>query len=173
MESAEINNKSAEYAGNGYWNDPDMMVIGNRGLTNDEQVSHFALWSIMNAPLMLGNDPRNMSAEEDQLILNKEIIAIDQDNGQQGVLVKKKPDYQIWKKRMKDGSTSLLLLNLNGKSQLKVVADFKELDLPSVITIRDVTHKEDLGKFRNKFSSTLSPHASCLIRIKKYLINTN
>ena len=67
---------------------------------------------------------------------------------------------------MKDGSTTLLLLNLNDKSQLEVVADFKELDLPSGVTIRDVIDKKDLGRFKNKFSITLAPHASCLIRIK-------
>ena len=54
MAAAVNNNKSAEYAGNGYWNDPDMMVTGNQGLSDAEQQSHFALWCIMSSPLISG-----------------------------------------------------------------------------------------------------------------------
>jgi alpha-galactosidase len=64
MTVAVKNNQYAKYAKPGYWNDPDMLVTGNQGLTNEEQKAHFALWCIMSSPLILGNDPRNMSAEE-------------------------------------------------------------------------------------------------------------
>ena len=64
MEIADINNRWASMAGGGYWNDPDMLVTGDQGLNEEEQKSHFALWCVMSAPLMLGNDPRNMTEEE-------------------------------------------------------------------------------------------------------------
>lgn len=167
MGCAEINDESAKYAGNGYWNDPDMMVTGNRGLTKNEQASHVALWAIINAPFILGNDPRNMSTDEKDLVLNKEIIAINQDNSPQGRLVKKTKDYQIWKKKMKDGSTTLLLLNLNEQKPLKVTANFKELGIPSTVKVRDVMSKKNLGTAKNSFSQTLATHESILVRLKK------
>ena len=61
MAIADLNNQYADKAGNGYWNDPDVMVTGDQGLTLDQQRVHFALWCIMSSPLILGNDPRNMS----------------------------------------------------------------------------------------------------------------
>lgn len=63
MEIAEINNRFASKAGHGYWNDPDMLVVGDTNLSVEEQKAHFALWCIMTAPLMLGNDLRKLSAE--------------------------------------------------------------------------------------------------------------
>lgn len=167
MGCAEINDESAKYAGNGYWNDPDMMVTGNKGLTKNEQASHVALWAIINAPFILGNDPRNMKEDEKALLLNKEIIAINQDNSPQGRLVKKTADYQIWKKKMKDGSFALLLLNLNEKKPVKVTANFKELGIPSTVKVRDVILKKNLGAAKNSFSKTLATHECCLVRLKK------
>lgn len=167
MGCAEINDQSAKYAGNGYWNDPDMLVTGNEGLNNNEMISHFALWSIMNAPLILGNDPRNMSAIEKSLLLNKEIIAIDQDNSPQGTLVVKNKNYQIWKKVMTDGSISLLLLNLQPDAPLNVTANFKELKLPAKLKVRDVIMNKDLGVVKKRFSKMLEPHACTLIRVRK------
>jgi alpha-galactosidase len=84
MTIAGLNNAAAAHARPGYWNDPDMLVTGEQGLTADEQQTHFALWCIMSAPLMLGNDPRAMKPAEKQLLLNREAIAINQDPTGQG-----------------------------------------------------------------------------------------
>lgn len=167
MACAEINNESARYAGNGYWNDPDMLVTGNQGLTKDEEVSHFALWAVMNAPLMLGNDPRNMRLSEKQLLLNRELIAIDQDRAGQGVLVAKHRNYQVWKKKMEDGSTVLLLLNLNPSTQRRVNVRLGKLGIEGGLTGRDVIAGKDLGTIGKKWSASLAPHACRLIRFKK------
>src|SRR5699024_5023390 len=76
MGIAEINNRYSAYAGDGYWNDPDMMVMGNQGLTLAEQKVHFALWCIMSAPLILGNDPRHMSPQITAIVTNKDAIMV-------------------------------------------------------------------------------------------------
>ena len=99
MEIAEINNKSAQFAGNGYWNDPDMLAVGNQGLTVDEQKVHFALWCIMSSPLILGNDPRDMTVEEKDIITNELAISINQDPTEQGKLIKAKNKREVWAKR--------------------------------------------------------------------------
>jgi alpha-galactosidase len=76
------------YAGPGAWNDPDMLEVGNGGMTNEEYITHFSLWAIMKAPLIIGCDIQNMSAETTNILLNSEVIAINQDSlGHQGYVV--------------------------------------------------------------------------------------
>ncbi|MCB0479701.1 MAG: glycoside hydrolase family 27 protein, partial [Crocinitomicaceae bacterium] len=79
LDVADINNESAQFAKPGYWNDPDILVTGDNGLSFIEQRSHFALWCIMSAPLILGNDVRKISDKEKEIILNKEAISINRE----------------------------------------------------------------------------------------------
>eukprot|EP00249_Psilotum_nudum_P025188 c29433_g1_i1 orf=324-1556(-) len=76
---ADINNRWAAYAGPGGWNDPDMLEIGNGGMTLEEYRSHFSIWVLMKAPLLIGCDVRNMTKETFDIISNKELIAVNQD----------------------------------------------------------------------------------------------
>ena len=85
----DYNNKWASYAGPGGWNDPDMLEVGNGGMTYDEYRAHFSLWALAKAPLIVGCDVTSMSKETREIILNKEVIAVNQDNlGIQGTKVK-------------------------------------------------------------------------------------
>ena len=68
-----------KYAGPGGWNDPDMLEVGNGGMTTSEYRAHFSFWSLLAAPLMAGNDLRTMSAETRDILANRDVIAIDQD----------------------------------------------------------------------------------------------
>ena len=80
----------------GHWNDPDMLEVGNGGMTTTEYRSHFSLWAIMAAPLMAGNDIRNMTPEIRDILTNKEVIAVDQDPlGEQGRRVGKDGDLEV------------------------------------------------------------------------------
>ncbi|KAG6479720.1 hypothetical protein ZIOFF_063190 [Zingiber officinale] len=76
---ADINDKWASYAGPGGWNDPDMLEVGNGGMTYAEYRSHFSIWALMKAPLLVGCDVRNMTAETFEILSNKEVIAVNQD----------------------------------------------------------------------------------------------
>jgi alpha-galactosidase len=69
----------ADFAGPGHWNDPDMLEVGNGGMTDLEYRSHFGLWSIMAAPLLIGADLRKVSPQTFDIIGNREVIAVDQD----------------------------------------------------------------------------------------------
>ena len=73
------NNLWADYAGPGAWNDPDMLEIGNGGMTAAEYRTHFALWAISKAPLLIGCDVTRMTEETRTLLTNKEVIALNQD----------------------------------------------------------------------------------------------
>ena len=82
------NGNLSRYAGPGHWNDPDMLEVGNGGMTNEEYKTHFTLWCMMAAPLMAGNDLANMTPETKEILMNDEIIALDQDKlGKTGILL--------------------------------------------------------------------------------------
>ena len=75
-----------KYANPGHWNDPDMLEIGNGHMTDTEYTTHMSLWCMLAAPLLAGNDIRDMKPEIAAILMNKEVIAVDQDKlGKQGV----------------------------------------------------------------------------------------
>jgi alpha-galactosidase len=100
-----------QYAGPGHWNDPDMLEVGN-GLTDAQGRSHFSIWCMMAAPLILGNDLRTMSKETLATVTNKEVIAIDQDSlGVQGLRYKQENGLEVWFKPLKQGAWAMCLFN--------------------------------------------------------------
>jgi hypothetical protein len=89
------------YNGPGHWNDPDMLEVGNGGMTAIEDQSHFSMWCMLAAPLMAGNDLSNMSDDTKRILTNKDVIAIDQDPlGIQAHLSVAMGDRQIWVKQL-------------------------------------------------------------------------
>ncbi len=102
----------AKFAGPGHWNDPDMLEVGNGGMTHTEYITHFSLWCILAAPLIAGNDIRNMANETLKILTNKEVIAIDQDPaGKEGYKLKDYGDQEVWVKPLANGDWAVLLLN--------------------------------------------------------------
>lgn len=158
MAIAEINNKYSSYAGNGYWNDPDILVVGSQGLTINEQKIHFALWCIMSAPLMLGNDVRNMNVQEKDILLNKDCIEIDQDPTEQGVKVLDKDSIQIWHKKLKKGN-AFLLINLSSKEK-DITLNTKQFNIPGNARIKDVYLHKVLDKPKKELILKTTP-VSC------------
>jgi len=166
---AELNDKYARFAGDGYWNDPDMLVTGEQGLTVTEQVTHFALWSVISAPLILGNDPRQMSAEEKKLLLNKEIIEVNQDPGEQGILIDTKNEIQIWKKDLTNGKTAILLININPVKNQNLTIDLNEYGLIKGSNIRDIINGKEIKLKKGRlFETMLLPHECAFL-----LFNSN
>jgi alpha-galactosidase len=121
------------YAGPGHWNDPDMLEVGNGGMTQDEYRAHFALWAMLAAPLISGNDLSTMSAETTAILTNRDVIAVDQDAlGVQGRRAARQGDTEIWVKPLVGGSQAVLLLN-RGADRRAIVADWDTLRLPSYL----------------------------------------
>src|SRR6202051_3718546 len=130
----------ASYAGPGHWNDPDMLEVGNGGMTDTEYRSHFSLWSILAAPLIAGNDLRNMRPEIHDILTNKEVIAVDQDAlGRQGERVAKNGDLEAWSEKLKDGSRAVVLLN-RGDAEQQISASWADLGYPNTLSasVRDL-----------------------------------
>ncbi len=158
MSIATKNNEAAGFAGSGYWNDPDMIITGDHGLNHEEQKSHFALWCVMSAPLILGNDPRNMTPPEKEIVLNADCIAIDQDPTEQGRRLKVDGDMEIWAKKMGHGRVAVLLLNRSGEKTVPLTLDGTDLGLSGPIQVKDVYGKRDLGIIDSPIIRSTPPH---------------
>ena len=121
------NGELARFAGPGHWNDPDMLEVGNGGMTTEEYKTHFTLWCMMAAPLMAGNDLTNMTPETKEILTNSEIIALDQDSlGRQGFCYRDNGDYEIWIKELANKEKAACLLN-RGDEVKNVQVDFNLL----------------------------------------------
>jgi len=165
MGISDENNKWAKYAIDGYWNDPDMMVTGAQGLSLEEQKVHFALWCIMSSPLFLGNDPRHMTQDEKDIILNEDAILINQDPPEQGSRIKVEGDTEIWAKKLKDGNVAVLLLNRNKSENKNITLNLGDIGISQKVKIRDVYGKKDMGSFYKSFSKQIKPKAGLFIII--------
>src|SRR5207237_3863185 len=116
-------------AGPGHWNDPDMLEVGNGGMTDDEYRAHFSLWAILAAPLIAGNDLAAMNAQTRSILTNKEVIAVDQDAlGRQGTRIAKNGDEEVWARPLSGGSHAVVLLNRSTKPQ-DIAIDWQRLGL--------------------------------------------
>ena len=164
----DLNEPLYSYAGPGHWNDPDMLEVGNGGLNENENRAHFSLWCLMAAPLMAGNDLRNMKPEIKEILLNKEVIAVDQDPlGVQGRRVKKDGDLEVWSKQLNDGGRAVILLN-RGASESRISANWADIGYPSVLeaSVRDLWAHKDLGRMKGSFSAAVPSHGVVMITVK-------
>lgn len=166
MGIAELNNQVADFAGPGYWNDPDMLVTGEQGLSFREQRIHFALWCIMSSPLFLGNDPRIMTEEELKLVTNKEAIRVNQDPREQGRRINGAADKQVWAKKLSDGSVAVLMLNRSATEALPVEFHANTVGLKGVFSARDIYEGTALGEFSGSVAREINPR-DCLFMIVK------
>ncbi|MEU2913394.1 glycoside hydrolase family 27 protein [Streptomyces massasporeus] len=107
----------AAQSGPGNWNDPDMLVVGRPGLSLTESRSHFALWSLLSAPLMAGNDIRTMSADVSAILRNPRLLAVNQDPlGAGGRRVRDDGDTEVFAKPLSDGLVAVGLFNRGGNT---------------------------------------------------------
>jgi alpha-galactosidase len=158
----------ASYAAPGHWNDPDMLEVGNGGMSDAEYRSHFSLWSMLAAPLIAGNDLRNMRPEVQDILTNKEVIAVDQDSlGREGERVGKNGNLEVWSKQLKDGSRAVVLFNRGGTEE-RITAAWDALAYPDHLaaSVRDLWQHKDLGKFTGKFSSSVASHSVVMVTVK-------
>ncbi len=156
------------FAGPGHWNDPDMLEVGNGGMTDTEYRSHFSLWAMLAAPLIAGNDLRSMTPEIHDILTNGEVIAVDQDSlGSEGRRVSKNGDLEVWARPLQDGSRAVVLLNRSDTEQV-VAVSWEQLGYPGHLAaaVRDLWQHRDLGKFTATFSAPVPSHGVTMITVK-------
>jgi len=155
------------FSGPGHWNDPDMLEVGNGGMTATEYRSHFSFWCLLAAPLIAGNDLKNMTPEIKEILTNKEVIAVNQDPlGQQGRRIRKNGDLEVWARPLKNGNRAVILFNRGG-GEAEISVSWEELDYPTHLTaaVRDLWAHQDLGKFTGKFAAKVPSHGVVMLKV--------
>lgn len=166
------------HAGPDHWNDPDMMEVGN-GMSVSEDRAHFSLWCMLAAPLIAGNDLRNMSKETIEILTNKEVIAVDQDSlGIQGYRMFKEENYEVWIKPLMNQEFAFCFFNPEEKpvnidfnwneytindGHSKVYTELKNTQYK----IRDLWAKKNIGTTKNTFKAVIPPHDVIMVRLLK------
>jgi alpha-galactosidase len=155
----------APYAAPGHWNDPDMLEVGNGGMSAVEYRTHFSMWALLAAPLIAGNDLRAMPPEICEILLNKEVIAIDQDAlGKQGSRISKDGQEEVWSKALRGGDYAVALFNL-GETPGQVSVQWSQLGLTGDVRVRDLWKHADLGKSKEQFATEVPAHGVVLLRV--------
>jgi len=156
------------FAGPGHWNDPDMLEVGNGGMTTIEYRSHLSLWAMLAAPLIAGNDLRDMKPEIQEILTNKEVIAVDQDPlGSEGKRVRKNGDLEVLARPLQGGDRAVILFN-RGSAEREITVNWEDLGYPDHLSaaVRDLWQHKDLGKFTGKFSAVVASHAVVMVTVK-------
>jgi alpha-galactosidase len=126
------------------------------------------MWCVLAAPLIAGNDVRQMPREIADILLNKEVIAVDQDSlGMQGRRVRREGDFDVWSKQLADGSRAVALLN-RGATAHEMTVRWADIGYPNELpaTVRDLWEKKDLGRRTGSFTATVPSHGVVLVKIK-------
>jgi len=167
-----------QYAGPGHWNDPDMLEVGN-GMSNNEDKAHFSLWCMLAAPLMAGNDLRNMSPQTAAILTNKDIIAIDQDPlGVECFKYYSFDGLEIFVKPLANNQLAVCFLNRSNRVQ-NINYDWRDHTINDAISktnvdfnqagykLRDIWAKKDVGTTNNVFKQTIAPDDVVVLRLTK------
>jgi alpha-galactosidase len=156
-----------KFARPGHWNDPDMLEVGNGGMKHDEYLTHMSLWALLAAPLLAGNDLRNMNAETKEILTNSEVIAVDQDTkGIQGHRLWDEGPLEIWAKQLSDGGYAVGLFN-RGESELRMTLDFKMLGITGTAQLRNLWEHQNLGSQSNSYTAMVPKHGVLMLKVSR------
>lgn len=158
----------AQYAGSGKYNDMDMLQVG-RGMSFEEDKAHFSMWCIMTSPLLAGNDLRNMNEQTIEILTNKEVISVNQDEG--GIQAVKVKDYgmqEIWMKPLGSRRSLVRAIALFNRGDVPQIMklNFKDVGLSGDVQLRDLWLKQDLGTFNEYFECTVPAHGVIMLKAK-------
>jgi alpha-galactosidase len=158
----------APWAGPGHWNDPDMLEIGNGGMNDDEYRTHMSLWAILGAPLLAGNDLRDMTPVLLEILTSRDVIAVSQDkDGKQGRRISKSGDQEIWSRPLADGGYAIGLFN-RAASPAKLSVRWSDVGLKSAPThARDLWARTDLALVGEEYFATVPAHGVVMLRVAK------
>ena len=176
MQILDMQNGLRKYAGPGHWNDPDMLEVGN-GQTVNQDRAHFTMWCMLAAPLILGNDIRNMSQETKDIILNKEVIALDQDTlGIQGLKFAAEDGLEFWFKPLVNDDWAFCILNRTTEPK-EYTIDWQKFNLyddvarrftdfdSKVYSVRNLWTRQEEGNTKKMKSVTIPGHDVVLYRL--------
>ncbi len=165
-----------KYAGPDHWNDPDMMEVGN-GMSVTEDRSHFSMWAMQAAPLIAGNDLRSMTPETKEILMNREVIAVDQDSlGIQCFKYSTIDSVDVYVKPLAHEEVAVCFLN-KGKTDQEIEFDWSthKMDDPDFdfsydfangqYSIRDLWAHDKAGTTKKALKVTLAGHDVYMVRL--------
>jgi alpha-galactosidase len=156
----------AKYAGPGHWNDPDMLEVGNGGMTADEYRTHISLWALLAAPLLAGNDLSKMTPETKSILMNKAVIAIDQDKlGVQGDRVSQSGDLEVWSKPLGGGAVAVGLFN-RGTSAAPMTLKLSDVGVKHAVHVSSLWEGANPIVANDEVSVSVPAHGVVLLRIE-------
>ncbi|MGO4457800.1 NPCBM/NEW2 domain-containing protein [Streptomyces sp. M-16] len=167
IDIAHRNQPLAPYAGPGRWNDPDMLEVGNGGMNAAEYRTHFTLWSMMSAPLLIGTDLRKATAETFEILSNPDVIAVDQDPlGRQGTVVSDSGGLVVMVKELENGDRAVSLTNETGSaSTVSTTMDALGIGSRGPYALKDLWTKAVSTNTSGTISVSVPSHATVAYRI--------
>ncbi|HUZ45276.1 MAG TPA: glycoside hydrolase family 27 protein [Terriglobia bacterium] len=179
-------------AGPGHWNDPDMLEIGNGGMTETEDRTHMSLWCMLAAPLIAGNDLTRMTPETLAILTNREVIAVDQDrlgregyplarykDGKKFTIHEELPlprgsnvqlgggdDQEVWVKPLSAGAMAVALFN-RAATPARISVQWQELKIHGTPKVRDLWAHRNLGRLRKGYSAEVPGHGVVMLRVSR------
>lgn len=154
-----------KYAGPDHWNDPDMLQVGNGNMTPDEYRAHFSFWCLLAAPLMAGNDLRDMDVFTQNILLNQDAISVNQDKaGIQGHKVYDDSDFEIWSKEQDNGDLAVIFFNRNSKRQ-NYPALWEKLGIKENMSVYDIWEHKEVGTCATIDSIQIDRHSVFFCRL--------
>eukprot|EP00252_Welwitschia_mirabilis_P010340 TRINITY_DN2354_c0_g1_i1.p1 TRINITY_DN2354_c0_g1~~TRINITY_DN2354_c0_g1_i1.p1 ORF type:complete len:220 (-),score=28.08 TRINITY_DN2354_c0_g1_i1:137-796(-) len=167
---ADENNAYAKYAGPGGWNDPDMLEVGNGHMNAEEYGSHFSIWALMKAPLLIGCDVTSMDKKTHRILSNREVIAVNQDRlGVQGRKVSRDGDLEVWAGPLSNNRVAVVLWN-RSNTRASITAKWEDLGLHSstYMRVRNLWRQRELqGSHRGSLTASVKPHGCKMYVLSK------
>ena len=163
----DLNADLHQYSSPGHYNDMDMLQVG-RGMTYDEDKTHFSMWCMMNSPLLAGNDLRDMTRETIEILTNKEIIALNQDKGfRQATRLLREGDIEIWVKPLgKTGKQKAIAIMNHGEKTGQTALTPEKIGVSSTSKLRDLWLHENIGKLGKSRTLTIPKHGIVVLKAK-------
>ena len=163
----DLNADLHQYSSPGHYNDMDMLQVG-RGMTYDEDKTHFSMWCMMNSPLLAGNDLRDMTRETIEILTNKEIIALNQDKGfRQATRLLREGDIEIWVKPLgKTGKQKAIAIMNRGEKTGQTALTPEKIGVSSTSKLRDLWLHENIGKLGKSRTFTIPKHGIVVLKVK-------
>lgn len=163
----DLNADLHQYSSPGHYNDMDMLQVG-RGMTYDEDKTHFSMWCMMNSPLLAGNDLRDMTRETIEILTFKEIIALNQDKGfRQATRLLREGDIEIWVKPLgKTGKQKAIAIMNRGEKTGQTALTPEKIGVSSTSKLRDLWLHENIGKLGKSRTLTIPKHGIVVLKAK-------
>ena len=157
----------ASDGGPGHWNDPDMLEVGNGGMKPEEYRQHMTLWAMLSAPLLAGNNLTKMTDVDKSILMNRDVIAIDQDTlGKPATRLYQDGDMSVWSRPLTGGRVAVALITASW-GQRYVQFDFAKVGFAQGARVRDVWAGRDLGRQSGTFTGKLGQHGVMLLILSR------